>query len=128
MAETFEQVGRGRWRPTGSFKSFLYTVAHRRCLDLLRRRRTRERLRPRLFVIDREPRAPDDAVALQDDLARLERAMEHLPEANRAALLLYYHHHLSVKEVAAVTNTTVEQVKSKLAYGRRLLRQQLGES
>ena len=125
MVETFEKVARGRFRPTGSFKSFLFTVAHRRCLDLLRRRRTRTHLQPRLKVVTEVRMEPDEQVILKDDLVRLDQALKQIPEDNRAALLLYYHQHLSVREVAEVTESSVEQVKSRLAYGRRLLRRNL---
>jgi len=128
VVETFETVTRGRFSPSGSLRSYLYTVAHRRCIDLLRRRRTGDRIGPRLTVVETGPPSPEAQVELLDDIQRMEDALQRLPDANRAALLLYYHRHLSVREVAEVTASTTEQVKSRLAYGRRLLRRYLEEA
>ncbi len=128
VTEVFEVIARGRFQPGGSFRSYLFTVAHRRCIDVLRRRKTRELAAPRLAVVSGGPPAPDEQVELLADIQRMEDALARLPEANRAALLLYYHQHLSVKEVAEVTASTTEQVKSKLAYGRRLLRRYLEDA
>lgn len=123
--DTFETVARGRYEPTGSLKSYLFTVAHRRCLDVLRRRATRERLRPTLQVVTDVPRSPEDVVVLDDDVQRMEAMLHRIPEAHRAVLLLYYRQHLSVREVAEVVGITTEQVKTKLAYARRLLRRHM---
>src|SRR5687768_15750050 len=42
--EVFVKVVQRRWRPTGTFRSWLFTLAHRMCLDRLRSRERRRRL------------------------------------------------------------------------------------
>lgn len=127
--EAFTRVAQGTWRPTGSFRGFLFTMVHRLALDRLRRRGRASRAVDRL---EREPTppAPDpEALAATDEeRARVDRAMAALPEAHRAVLLLYYGQDLSSREVAEILGCDDQQVRSRLSYARRLLRQELEAS
>ncbi len=129
FVETFTRLAEmaPRWRPTGSVRSLLFTIAYRRCLD--RRRGRRRRLRA-LDGLTHEPRAagapdPEDAVHAARRAAELEDAIAALPADHRAAVLLTYRTGLSSREVGAVLGWTDQQVRSRLAYARRLLRQRL---
>ncbi|HHO52567.1 MAG TPA: sigma-70 family RNA polymerase sigma factor [Deltaproteobacteria bacterium] len=123
--ETFVRIVQRRWRPGGSFRSFLFTVAHRLCLDRLRAHRRHTRL---LGFFDRrgytEVTAEDHLVFGQRD-AQLQRALATLPEIHRAAVLLTYTEGLTSPEVGRILGCTDQQVRSKLSYARRKLREEL---
>lgn len=125
-AETFVKILEGRWKPVGRFRAYLFTVAHRACLERLRRRRTALRFVPWLRLAP-EPPTPEE------DLHRLERqqslsaAVARLSEEHRAVLLLYYAQELPSKEVASILGCSDQQVRSRLSYARRLLRDLLEE-
>ncbi len=125
--EAFCRLVEGAWRPSGSFRSFLYTVVHRLCLDALRRRSRRDRALLRLRVPRPEPPGPDAMTQDAQQRAQLTDALAALPEEHRAVLLLYYHQELRSREVAEVLGLEDHQVRSRLSYARRLLRQQLAE-
>jgi len=55
----------------------------------------------------------------------LERAIAALPEAHRAVVLLTYRHDLTSREVAEVLGCGDQEVRSRLSYARRLLRERL---
>jgi len=129
FVETFLRVFQtvGRWRPGGSVRSFVFTVAYRLCMDACRKRSRHLRAVGRL-----EP--PPVPGALGDPEARaaaseravvLERAIAALPEAHRAVVLLTYRHDLTSREVAEVLGCGDQEVRSRLSYARRLLRERL---
>lgn len=122
--DTFCRVLERRWRPTGRFRSFLFTVLHRRCLEVLRRQSTWQRVKLRLMP-PALPIPADTELETAGDAARVRAALHTLPDEQRSVLLLYYSQELSTAEVAQVLDCTPQQVRSKLSYARRKLREQL---
>lgn len=122
--EAFTRVLEGAWRPDGSFRGFLFTVVHRLCVDRLRSRSRAIRAERRMEALPLVTTSVDERLALSEDQARLTEALEGIPEDHRAALLLYYGEELPSKEVAAILECSDQQVRSRLSYARRLLRQQ----
>ncbi len=120
-----------RWKPSGSFKSFLFTIAYRLCLDV-RRKRTRRLRAMGDLAVEPFPPGPGDAgsnpekaaVLAQRRLA-LDGAIAELPESHRAAVLLFYRQGMTSREVAEVLGWSDQEVRSRLAYSRRLLRDAL---
>ncbi len=131
--ETFLRVleARGRrWKARGTVKGYLFTIAHRLCLDELRRRRTRREAVPGLVALAeaRPVRPSPEAVAVLGQRAdRLEEALQALPEEHRTALLLRVVHGLSAAETGRAMDLTEEQVHSQVSYARKRLRELLAE-
>lgn len=121
-AQTFVRILEGRYEPTGRFRSYLFAVAHRACLERLRKRRTADKYVPWLKVVA-PSRTPEEVALVGDDQRRMERAIATLPEEHRTVLLLYYGQELASREVAAIVGCTDQQIRSKLAYARRKLRE-----
>jgi len=131
--ETFTRlaVAGRRWKPTGTLKSFVYTVAHNLCLDLIRRCRTEQEAHPELVGMEqmRSLQPSPEAVAMTGELARqLERGIAGLSEEHRTVLLLRTLHGLSGKETAEVVGLDEGQFRSMLSYARKKLREQLAET
>lgn len=124
--ETFTRILERRWRDEGVFRAWLFTVAHRCCLERLRRRTLADRV---LSLFGATPRAPPDTPEgelLRDERGRqLQRAIARLPVEHRATLLLSCAQELPAREVGAVLGLTEQQVRSQLSYARKLLREQL---
>jgi RNA polymerase sigma-70 factor (ECF subfamily) len=124
--ETFTRILEGRWRNTGSFRAWLFTVAHRRCLERLRRRTLTDRV---LSLFRTQPSAeaasPEGALLQSEQGQHLERAIASLPPEHRATLLLTCAQELSSREVGEVLGLTDQQVRSQLSYARRLLRERM---
>jgi RNA polymerase sigma-70 factor (ECF subfamily) len=121
VTEAFVTLVEGRFAPTGSFRSYLFTVVQRKCLDHLRRRGTRGRVLPLLKPEPHEP-ALEDAIDGLRDRERVEAALESLPVEHRSVVLLYYAQGLSSREVGEATGLTDQQVRSKLSYARKTLK------
>lgn len=111
LHDSFARVieSRHRFEPRGRFKSWIFTVCRRICLDRLK---VREREDVALQVHPPElPRARHaDSLLVQTDLERL---LSILPPEQREVLVLHQMHGFSYKEIAEMTGATEVGVKQK---------------
>jgi RNA polymerase sigma factor (sigma-70 family) len=114
----------GRWQPgRARFETWLYRVMLNQCYDRLRRR-PHQPLEEAAEMAD-EAHSPDKGLE-QAALGRaVAKALDGLPERQKAAILLCHFQGASNKEAAEIMNLTVEALESLLARGRRALRLEL---
>lgn len=135
---------RQQWAPQGAaFRTWLFTLAHHRAIDLLRRS-------GRELSIDAAERdgdapwqpdatawqhwpAPASAAAGSDDIAFWRRAgeqllvcLEQLPLLQRSAFLLHHDDGLTLDEVARALEVGFETAKTRLRYAMSKLRTCMG--
>ena len=121
--ETFVRLLRKapEWQPDGpALRSWLLRVATNLCLD---RRRVRARTAPMPDDIERFQ--DRDKAPIDDELAiryAVRRAVDDLPDRQRAALVLVHFQGLSGREAADALGVSAEAVESLLARARRRLR------
>ncbi|HEY6620827.1 MAG TPA: RNA polymerase sigma factor [Steroidobacteraceae bacterium] len=140
MQEVWFAVVRGaaNYQPTAKFTTWLFTIAHNRTIDMIRANRRLQSLdagddadpeasRPLERLAIEAKLEPLAQVQSQDEAAALLNAIEQLPAEQRAAFLLQAEGDLSVEEIADVTGSNFETVKSRLRYARAKLRQLLWE-
>ncbi len=114
-----------RWEPRQSLRSWLFRIA-RNCAADTRRSRTRWlRLLDKAETTATAPERPADRLEQSERAARIDAALETLPEEHRAALLLRYRYDFDHDELAAALGLTERKVRDRLSYGRRKLRQVL---
>ncbi|MEK8030430.1 sigma-70 family RNA polymerase sigma factor [Ideonella sp. DXS29W] len=130
-----------RWAPQGArFRTWLFTMAHHRAIDMLRR--SGREVSGSQDETDGEPFAPPGepwldwpapSAAAPDELAFWQRAgqrllgcLEELPLPQKAAFLLHHEDELSVAELAAALGIGFETAKSRLRYGLAKLRTCMG--
>jgi RNA polymerase sigma-70 factor (ECF subfamily) len=116
-------------RSDAKFSSWLFGIAHQKCIQHRRRARRDETL----FANDADgPPAdwPDaDEIDPRSLLIQREQAdaffalVEQLPAAQRSALLLHVLEDFSLEEIAMITSVPVGTVKSRLHHAKRALRQ-----
>lgn len=124
--ETFTRIVEGRWRDEGVFRAWLFTVAHRCCLERLRRRTLTDRVLSLFGASPRpNPESPESELLRDEQGQQLHLAIGRLPIEHRATLLLTCAQELPAREVGTVLGLTEQQVRSQLSYARKLLREQL---
>ena len=107
---------RRRYSATARFTTWLYTIAHNRLVDYWRRKELT------VVPVDEDTTAPDAAadparqVQGREALSRFARALVELPHAQREAFLLHEEAGMTAVEIAAVTGSETEAVKSRLRY------------
>ena len=138
---------RARWEPQGAtFRTWLYTLAHHRVIDMLRR--SGREVSIDAFAADDgapwEPSATDGAAwqhwpapsgsaAHTEELAfwrrageRLLACLEQLPLPQRSAFLLHHDDGLALDEVASALEVGFETAKTRLRYAMSKLRTCMG--
>jgi RNA polymerase sigma factor (sigma-70 family) len=136
---------RERWAPQGaSFRTWLFTLAHHRVIDLLRRS-GREVALDAFDGEDGSPWEPEGAAAWQhwpapasaaphsEELAfwrrageRLLQCLEQLPLPQRSAFLLHHDDGLALAEVASALEVGFETAKTRVRYAMSKLRTCMG--
>lgn len=124
-----------RFRNESGFGTWAYRVAANKCLDFLRRKRTREKqvvLSPgggdALPADCRE--GPEEAAIRRDESRRLKAAIKNLPQTYRIVLVLHHYQQLPYKEIAGILNVPVKTVATRLYRAKLMLKEKLagGES
>jgi RNA polymerase sigma-70 factor (ECF subfamily) len=116
-----------RLRDPQRFRGWLVRIVFRLALDKARSARRREIRETQWAQPERRP-APETAeelAASSEFQARLDRAMEELPEKLRLVLLLSAMQGHTLEEVAALLRLPVGTVKSRLFFGRKKLAEKL---
>jgi RNA polymerase sigma-70 factor (ECF subfamily) len=116
------------------FTTWLYTMAHNRVIDHYRRHRPLEVVSLDDDEGDDPPEVaappaaqPERAAEARQQAARLLALVDTLPPAQREAFLLHEEGGLSLEEIAAVTGSDREAVKSRLRYAMDKLRRGMGD-
>ncbi len=139
VQQTFVNVIRsaGKYQPTASVKTWLYTILINLCRDKLR-----ESARRPTVSLD-EPTSPEQAFERSASIADLSQpepsqsaemeernrllrsALASLPETQRDALVLKEFGRLSYREIAEIVGVTDKAVDSLLSRGRESLRKNI---
>ncbi len=107
-------------RDRGALKSWLFRIAHNRCVTFLRRRKPEQDLEP---IDDEAGYVPTDQAELRQEMSHaLEMMVGCLTPKQRACVLLKDALDLSLDEVAGIVGTTRGGVKDALHRGRAKLR------
>lgn len=114
------------WKPGAArFDTWLHRVTLNLCYDRLRR--------PKLLDVSAVPEAVDpspsaDAALIgQDRQARIEAALQALPERQREAIVLCYYQELGNQAAADLMNVSIDALESLLSRGRKALRDRLAD-
>jgi RNA polymerase sigma-70 factor (ECF subfamily) len=107
------------YRPRWAVSTWLYRILTNVCVDELRRRAVR------VAAHDAPPLAPDQAGARPAEYVDLHRALGRVPREARILLALRYVDGLSYGELARIRGISVNTVKSQLARGKALVRDEL---
>ncbi|MDE0661118.1 MAG: RNA polymerase sigma factor [Gammaproteobacteria bacterium] len=114
----------GQLREPAAFVGWLRTIVFKHC-DRIRRRRHAELVFPEddSLIDDRE--TPDEARAVDEIGACVQRAVAALPAAQREAITLYYMSDMSGPEVAAFLGLPLTTIKKRLHDGRSALERRM---
>ena len=114
MSETFIQawIKLPSLRDTGRFDAWLFRIAHRKCLDELRKARP-EPLSATYDRIDAAPdRTPDGFVERAADQQFMRRAMQQLSDEQREVVVLRFLYELPHDEVARIMGKNAAAVRA----------------
>ena len=114
----------GSLREDRKFGSWLFGIAHQKCIQRWRQRRE--------ILLDEIPETagefadgPDELLIRRESEAEFMKLLEQLPLPQRSVLLLHLVGEFSLEEISRITETQLGTVKSRLHYARRALRKLL---
>ncbi len=119
-------------REAVQFSTWLYQIARNRLIDHWRKHGKRQYLQDEYDEqlhgeADSQPN-PEQQLSLTRDQQRLQAALDDLPAEQREVFLLRAHGDLDLGEIAALTQTPAETVKSRLRYAMSKLRRLLTDT
>jgi RNA polymerase sigma-70 factor (ECF subfamily) len=130
VQETFINAARhlGSLRDDARFGSWLFGIAHQKCIQRWRKQAREEMLRDEFANAPAEfESAPDDLLIREEEEAEFMKLLNELPPPQRSVLLLHFVEDFSLEEIAGVTGVSIGTVKSRLHYAKKSLRRLLEE-
>ena len=130
VQETFIAAARhiGGLREDAKFGSWLFGIAHQKCIQRWRKHSGKE------VLFDEVPESPDEFEDGPDGLlirreqeAEFMNLLNQLPLPQRAVLLLHFVEDFSLEEISRITETQLGTVKSRMHYAKKSLRKLLEE-
>jgi RNA polymerase sigma-70 factor, ECF subfamily len=119
----------GGLRTDEKFGSWLFGIAHQKCLQRWRKARPEEiSIDPNDDDYPDLVAGPEEALIRKEQEAEFMRILGQLVPAHRSVLLLHFIEDFSLEEIAAITQTPLGTVKSRLHYAKKTLRTLLKET
>jgi len=118
----------GSLRDDAKFGSWLFGIAHQKCIQRWRKQAREEMLRDEFANAPLQfETAPDDLLIREEQEAEFMRLLNQLPPPQRSVLLLHFVEDFSLEEIAGITAVSIGTVKSRLHYAKKALRKLLEE-
>src|SRR6266568_4603203 len=125
VQETFVNAARhvGSLRDDGKFGSWLFGIAHQKCIQRWRKQARDEALRDELAAAPGEfDDDPAELLIRQEQEAEFMNLLNQLPLPQRSVLLLHFVEDFSLEEIAGITGAALGTVKSRLHYAKKALK------
>ena len=125
VQETFISAVRhlGGLREDAKFGSWLFGIAHQKCLQHWRRAGRSDAVFDDAAEIPLDgAEEPSETLIRQEQEAALMKLLHTLPLPQRSVMLLHFVEDFSLEEIAAINGTPLGTVKSRLHYAKRALR------
>jgi len=114
-----------KYRFTGKFSNFLFTIAVNLCTDYWRKREPVSDVD--ITSLRSEDRQPLDVIIHGEETKKLHEHLYSLPDMQREALILYYYHGMKAKDIAEITGVPLATTKSRIKQGLDKLRKAYGK-
>ncbi len=112
------------FRGESKFSSWLYSIAYRKALDKLRTNKKHQSVQLLEEVVEGDMAILENGLQYMQDMERkkvIQDCILQLPEDDGAIITLYYFDDQSVKEIAAITKLSEDNIKIKLYRSRKKL-------
>jgi RNA polymerase sigma-70 factor (ECF subfamily) len=131
VQETFISAARNlaSLRDDNRFGGWLFSIAHRKCVDHWRQSGREEILETEVAEALCDPGSdPGELLIRREQEAEFMNLIEQLPLPQRSVLLLHFVEDFSLEEIAGITGAQLGTVKSRMFYAKKALRKLMGEN
>jgi RNA polymerase sigma-70 factor, ECF subfamily len=113
-------------RDDAKFGSWLFGIAHQKCIQRWRKHARDEALRQEFAAVPADTdHGPLDLLIRQEQEAEFMNLLGKMPEPQRSVLLLHFIEEFSLDEIAEITGAQLGTVKSRMHYAKKALRKLL---
>jgi RNA polymerase sigma-70 factor (ECF subfamily) len=129
VQETFISAARNlaSLRDDARFGSWMFSIAHRKCVDRWRKS-GREEPQEVADSLPDEEGDPSELLIRREQETEFMNLIEQLPPAQRSVLLLHFMEDFSLEEIAGITGAPPGTVKSRMHHAKRALRKLMEEN
>jgi RNA polymerase sigma-70 factor (ECF subfamily) len=122
-----------RYTEEGKFLPWALRIAHNLCVDYFRKVKRTPAIKTSddqdIFeVINVSQEAPDQKLMLGESHDKVRRMLDLLPEEQREIIVLRHYANLSFKEIAEITNCSINTALGRMRYGLINLRKMMTEN
>lgn len=127
-----DTIKHGRYNEEGKFLSWALRIAHNLCVDYFRKVRRSPTIRSTDgYDIMEWIKTPDDSpehrITRMQSHDRVRRMLDLLPLEQREVIVLRHYGNMSFKEIASLTNTSINTALGRMRYGLINLRKMMCE-
>jgi RNA polymerase sigma-70 factor (ECF subfamily) len=112
-----------RYKPSASFRAYVYRITIRLCLDQARKKRPTRAPNP--STLCKSASAPSDSMIAAERERAVRRALAELAPSQRGAVVLRYYEGMNYAEIAEAMELSTKAVERLLARGRAKLQARL---
>src|SRR5262245_44199315 len=130
VQETFINAARyiSGLREDGKFGSWLFGIAHQKCVQRWRKQVREEDVLEELTGAEPEfGSSPDEMLISREQEKEFMNLLNQLPPPQRSVLLLHFIEDFSIEQIAEITGAAPGTVKSRLHYAKKSLRKLMEE-
>jgi RNA polymerase sigma-70 factor (ECF subfamily) len=122
-----------RYTEEGKFLPWALRIAHNLCVDYFRKVKRTPAIKTSddqdIFeVINVSQEAPDQKLMRGESHEKVRRMLDLLPEEQREIIVLRHYANLSFKEIAEITNCSINTALGRMRYGLINLRKMMAEN
>ena len=112
----------GGLREDAKFGSWLFGIAHQKCIQRWRKQGREEMLRDEIATVPAGfEDDPSELLIRREQEAEFMNLMNQLPPPQRSVLLLHFIEDFSLEEIARITAVSLGTVKSRMHYAKKSL-------
>lgn len=116
------------FKPWSRFQSWLFTIAHNKCMDFFRLQGV---VNVNTELLDEETHkttaADIDIEEMIINAVAVDNALKELSVMHREVIVLYYFNGFNTRQIAQMTDTPITTIKSRLTVAKKLLADHLKE-
>lgn len=121
--KVISKLQEGKYKPTGKFSAWLMRIAHNVIMDNYREKKSNKLVEPNenndlanLFSQEMLDNSIEDRVVNTQVLSDVKLLMELLPQPQREVVYMRYYQQLPFKEIAALTNVSINTALGRMRY------------
>jgi len=123
-----------RYTENGKFSAWVMRIAHNLCIDHFRRAKkmptitTEDGTDVFEFLRFADDENAEDRLMRRQTNTRLHQMIDHLPEEQREVLVMRHYHDMSFKEIATITNVSINTALGRMRYALNNLRKMMRQN